>query len=201
MTAINTLDHSILYWIQESLRGPALTPVMTFITHLGDAGIFWILLTLALMAPRKTRRIGVACAISMVIGLVVTNVVIKNWAARIRPYDLYQDLELIIGKQKDFSFPSGHATNSFACAWVIFRLAPKKYGVPALVLAILIALSRLYVGVHYPTDILAGAAIGILSATAAIAIVRALSRRFRGFRRFVSREQPRESTERAAARR
>ena len=188
MTAINAFDHSILYFIQESLRSPALTPVVTFITHLGDAGILWIALTLLLILFRKTRRIGVACLISMVIGLVITNVVLKNWVARIRPYDFFNDLVLIIDKQKDFSFPSGHATNSFACAWVIFRMAKKRFGVPALVLAILIALSRLYVCVHYPTDVMAGVVIGILSAEIAMVCARQLRKRSKAFRRFVSKK-------------
>ena len=188
MAAINAFDHSILLWIQESLRSAAATPAVTFITHLGDKGIFWILLTLVLIAFRRTRRIGVACLISMVFGLVITNVVIKNWAARIRPYDFFNDLTVIIERQKDFSFPSGHTTNAFACAWVIFRMAKKRYGVPALVLAILIALSRRYVGVHYPTDVFAGVVIGILSAECARLIVRTLRRHVKWFRAFTRKK-------------
>ena len=161
----------ILLWIQDSVRGGFLTPVMKLITHLGDKGIFWILLTLALLILRKTRPLGVICAVSMVVGLIVTNLIIKNWVARIRPYEVIQGLECIVGKESDFSFPSGHTTNSLACAWVLFRKAPKKWGVPALVLAILIALSRLYVGVHDPTDVLGGAVIGICSACLALWLV------------------------------
>ena len=184
MAAINGIDHSILFWIQESLRADALTPAVKFITHLGDVGLFWIVLSILLVIFRRTRRIGVACVISMVIGLVITNVIIKNWAARIRPYDFFNDLTLLIQKQDDFSFPSGHATNSFACAWVIFRMAKKRYGVPTLILAILISLSRLYVGVHYPTDVLAGFVVGVISAGCGMLIVRLLRRHSRGFRRF-----------------
>ena len=188
MTAINTFDHSILYWIQESLRTEALSPAVKFITHLGDAGLFWILLALALTFFRKTRRVGVTCIISMIIGLVITNLVIKNWAARIRPYDFFNDLSIIIERQKDFSFPSGHTSNSFACAWVIFRMAKKRYGVPALLLAILISLSRLYVGVHYPTDVAAGVVIGIVSAECARLIVRAMRKRFKWFKRLTRKK-------------
>lgn len=191
MDAIFNIDASILLWIQDHVRSAAVTPVVNVITHLGDVGVFWIVLTILLMIFRKTRRIGIACAISMAIGLVITNVVIKNWVARIRPYELIEGLELIIERQKDFSFPSGHSTNSFACAWVIFRMAKKRYGVPTLVLAILISLSRLYVGVHYPTDVLAGAVIGILSAEAAVAIVRFLRKRSRRFRRLTRTKKPR----------
>lgn len=161
MNAIFQIDAAILLWIQEYLRVGFLTPVITFITHLGDSGIFWIALTLILLAFKRTRRIGLTCAVSMIIGLVVTNLILKNWVARIRPYEMIEGLHLLIERQKDFSFPSGHATNSFAAAWVIFCMAPRKYGVPALILACLIAFSRLYVGVHYPTDVLAGTLIGI----------------------------------------
>lgn len=161
MNAIFQIDAAILLWIQEYLRVGFLTPVITFITHLGDSGIFWIALTLILLAFKRTRRIGLTCAVSMIIGLVVTNLILKNWVARIRPYEMIEGLHLLIERQKDFSFPSGHATNSFAAAWVIFCMVPRKYGVPALILACLIAFSRLYVGVHYPTDVLAGTLIGI----------------------------------------
>ena len=184
MNAIFNFDASILLWIQNNLRGPVLNPVMTFITQLGDKGLFWIVLTLVLLCFRKTRKAGVTSAIAMVIGLIVVNIILKNWLARIRPYELIGELQLMIEKQKDFSFPSGHATNSFACAWVLFRDLKKRYGVPALVLAILISFSRLFVGVHYPTDIFAGVAIGICAAELARVIVRTLRRRFPAFRDF-----------------
>lgn len=183
--AIFNFDASILLWIQNNLRGPVLNPVMVFITHLGDKGLLWIVLTLAMLCYRKTRRAGVASMISMVISLVVVNIVLKNWVARIRPYELIEGLELMIEKQKDFSFPSGHTSNSFACGWVMFRELKKRYGIPALILAILISFSRLFVGVHYPTDVFAGIAIGILGAEGARAIVNALKSRFPAFRDFI----------------
>jgi undecaprenyl-diphosphatase len=164
MNAIFNFDAAILLWLQNSFRNPILNPIMVFITHLGDAGLLWTALTLLMLGFRKTRKVGVASMISMVIGLIVVNIVLKNWVARVRPYELIEGLNLMIGKQHDFSFPSGHATNSLACAWVLFRQTPRKYGVPALAVAILICLSRLYVGIHYPTDVLGGAAIGICAA-------------------------------------
>lgn len=178
MDAIFNFDSSILLWIQDNVRADFASPIVKVITHLGDKGIFWIIVALALLAFRKTRRLGVLCAVSMVIGLVITNVILKNWVARIRPYELIQNLELIVGKETDFSFPSGHTTNSLACAWVLFRRAPKKWGVAALVLAILISLSRLYVGVHYPTDVLAGAVIGIGSACLSLWLVPKAEKKF-----------------------
>ena len=170
-TAIFQWDSGILLWIQDNLRAGFLTPVVKVINHMGDKGIFWILLTLALLIVRKTRRVGVQCGVAMVIGLIVTNLIIKNWVARVRPYELIPGLECLVGIQKDFSFPSGHTTNSFACAWVLFWRAPRKWGVPALVMAVLISLSRLYVGVHYPTDVIGGLVIGICSACLALWLV------------------------------
>ena len=184
-------DSSILLWLQDNVRSDFLTPIMKVITHLGDKGILWILVTLALLWYYKTRKLGVRCMVSMVIGLVITNLILKNWVARIRPYELIQGLECIVKKADDYSFPSGHTTNSLACAWVIFRRAPKKWGVPALILAILISLSRLYVGIHYPTDVLGGAVIGIGSACLSLALVPKLEKRFRRqFRKFYRLGKP-----------
>ena len=194
--AVN-FDVPILVWIQEHIRSGLLTPVVNVITHLGDAGIFWIVLTLILLVYRKTRKLGFACAISMVIGLLITNVILKNWIARPRPYDDFQMIKLIIETQKDYSVPSGHSCNSFACAWVIFRMAKKRWGVPALILAILISLSRLYVGVHYPTDVIGGMAIGIFSAEAAMPIVRLMRRKIPAFRRLTRVPKKPETKKRA----
>ncbi|MBQ6348659.1 MAG: phosphatase PAP2 family protein [Clostridia bacterium] len=171
-------EGSILLWIQNNLRSGFLDPIMKAITMLGDKGLIWILITLALLIARRTRKLGVMCAASMVFGLIVTNLIIKNWAARIRPYEMVQGLNCIVPLAKDWSFPSGHTTNSLACAWVLFRKAPRKFGVPALILAVLIAFSRLYVGIHYPTDVLGGAVIGLGSACLAMLLVPRLEKRF-----------------------
>lgn len=141
-----------------------LTPIVTFITHLGDAGWFWILLTILLLMISKSRRTGIVMAVSLVINALVTNVVLKNLFARTRPYEVVEGLERIVEEQVDFSFPSGHTACSFAAAVVICKLCPKRYGIPAMVLAVLIALSRLYVGVHFPTDVIGGAVFGTVAA-------------------------------------
>lgn len=196
-TAIFNFDAAILLWLQNVVRNPVLNPIMIFITHLGDKGLFWIALTLILMIFRKTRRTGVTSAVAMVLGLLVVNIVLKNWVARVRPYELIEGLQLMIEKQHDFSFPSGHATNSLACAWVLFRRLDKKYGVPALILALLISFSRLYVAVHYPTDVFAGIIIGILSAEAAIRIVKALRKKSPAFKAFVASKPPKKKRKKA----
>ena len=185
---ITSIDSSILLWLQ-GIRVAVLTPILVFITHLQDHGMLAIAVTLILMCIPKTRRTGVICAISMVIGLIITNLILKNWVARVRPYEVVEGLELIIERQHDFSFPSGHATNSLACAWVIWREMDKRFGIPALILAFLICFSRPFVGVHYPTDVLAGIVIGIASAEWARVIVRALRRRFPAFKKFTAKRK------------
>lgn len=166
MDTILQLDQNILLFIQEYIRHDWMDWFWKGITHLGDFGIFWILLTIVLLIPKKTRKAGVASALALIIGTLITNVAIKNVVARIRPYEVIQELELMIEKQKDFSFPSGHTCSSFASAFAIYRckeVFPKKWRIAAMVLATLIALSRLYVGVHYPTDVLGGLIVGLFS--------------------------------------
>lgn len=155
-----TLEESILLWIQSNVRNEWLTPVFIFITKLGNGGFIWILGSILLLAPKKTRKIGVMAVAALICSVLIDNVMLKNAVARTRPYEVIEGLTSLVGVQKDFSFPSGHTGSSFAAAVVMFRGLPKKFGVPALILAFLIGFSRLYVGVHYPTDVLAGALIG-----------------------------------------
>ena len=140
MDVLLQLDGNILLWIQEHVRNAVLTPVMTFITHLGDAGWIWIALAIVFLLVKKMRRTGVLMTCSLLGSLIVNNLILKNLVARTRPYE------------------------AFAAAVVIFLTCPRKIGVPALILAFLIMFSRLYVGVHYPTDVLAGMITGTLIA-------------------------------------
>ena len=121
MDAILQLDQNILLFIQEYIRHDWMDWFWKGITHLGDFGIFWILLTIVLLIPKKTRKAGLASALALIIGTLITNVAIKNVVARIRPYEVIQELELMIEKQKDFSFPSGHTCASFASAFAIYK--------------------------------------------------------------------------------
>ena len=161
MNTLALFERDILLWIHGHLRFAAMTPVMRALSLLGDKGLFWIALTLVLLAFKRTRRVGAYCAASMILTFLIVNCAIKPIVARIRPYDLFPELQILAHLEHDFSFPSGHSANSFAVAWILFRMSPKKYGVPAVILAALIAFSRLYVGVHFPTDVLAGTAIAI----------------------------------------
>ena len=161
MYTLALFERDILLWIHGHLRFAALTPIMRVLSLLGDKGLFWIALTLVLLLFRKTRRVGIYCAVSMILTFLIVNCAIKSLVARTRPYDLFTEIQILAHAEHDFSFPSGHSANSFAVAWILFRMTKKQYGVPAVILAALIAFSRLYVGVHYPTDVLAGTAIAI----------------------------------------
>jgi undecaprenyl-diphosphatase len=138
----------------------------TAITYLGEAGVFWIALSLFLLLRKKTRKVGIAMSIALLLGLILGNGVMKNLFARPRPYQADPTLfpRLAWGQMTgDYSFPSGHTMASFEGATVIFSYH-KKWGLAALTLAFLISLSRLFLAVHYPTDLLAGAAFGALFA-------------------------------------
>lgn len=158
---IQEIDESILLFIQEYIRQDWMNGFWSTITHLGDGGIFWIILALILLIPKRTRRAGISALFAMGIGALITNVAIKNIVARIRPYDTITELILLIERQHDFSFPSGHTCASLAAACALYHTLPRKWGVACIVLAVLISLSRLYVGVHYPSDVLGGAVVGI----------------------------------------
>lgn len=151
----------ILLMIQEHVRNGILTPFFLFITTLGDAGFIWIVSALISLCFKKTRKTGIAVIIALCLSLLINNLILKNLIVRIRPYEVIEGLQILIPKQSDFSFPSGHTGSSFAAAIVFYRCMGKKYGIAAIILAVLIAFSRLYIGVHYPTDVLAGMITGI----------------------------------------
>ena len=159
-------DLPILDWIAANLWNPVLDVLMPLITLLGDAGIFWIAIAVVLLCTKKYRKVGLGMAIAMAIGLLVCNVTLKPLVMRPRPYDYQADvfqkiIPLLVEKQHDFSFPSGHTIASFE-ACTVMMLGSKKLGIPATLLAILIAFSRLYLYVHYPTDVIASVILGTL---------------------------------------
>ena len=158
------LDGQILLWIQE-LRTDWLTAFFTTVTHLGDGGILWILAGVVLLIPKKTRKAGIAVLAALVLSALVVNLLLKPIVARIRPYEVVEGLRLLVDPAHDHSFPSGHSSSSMAAATAMFKALPHRmrllrWGV--MVLGVLICISRLYIGIHYPTDILCGAALGVL---------------------------------------
>lgn len=160
-----SFDLPILDWIQANLQSPLMDKIMPIITVFGDGGIFWIACALILLCIPKTRKIGLGMAFALLMGLLICNVTLKPLVGRIRPYDLQEELgvviNLLIEAQHDYSFPSGHTIASFE-ACTVMMLGNKKLGIPATLLAILIAFSRLYLYVHYPTDVIASVILGTI---------------------------------------
>ena len=168
LQSVQNLDGEILLLIQRYLRTDMLTPFMKIVTFLGNGGWFWILCAVVLLAVPKTRKTGYAAVLSLIFGVIVTNLLLKNIVARPRPFAEIEALIPLIAKPTDFSFPSGHTTASFAVALVMLRMLPKKIGIPAVVLAALVAFSRLYLGVHYPTDVLTGFVVALVGSSLAV---------------------------------
>ncbi len=178
MELIEGIDSGILIWIQEQLRTPWLTAFFRVVTALGNAGLVWIALAAALAAVKKTRRAGVCAAVSLAAVFIVNNLALKNIFGRIRPYEVIPGLAALVDKPSDPSFPSGHTAAAFAAAAaLIFARAPLRVSVPAAALAVLMGFSRLYLGVHYPSDVLAGAAVGTVTALLVSAAAARLRRR------------------------
>ncbi|WP_314048789.1 phosphatase PAP2 family protein [Peptostreptococcus stomatis] len=154
-------DMAILDLIQSNIRTGFMDAIMPFITQLGDAGLIWIILSIGLIIPKKTRKIGFVMIIALILNGIICNIILKPMLARIRPFDVNTAIKLLINKPRDFSFPSGHTSASFTAASVLFFRKSKLF-VPSLILAFLISFSRLYLYVHYPSDVLAGLVLGVL---------------------------------------
>lgn len=161
--ALNLWEAQLLAWI-ELLRGPILDPIILFFTHLGDSGLLFIALTLLLLIFPKTRKIGLATALGLVFSLLFTNIILKNLFQRARPWEAVGFLHNLV-VEHDTSFPSGHTSAAFAFALAFVRCDIKQRWakVTVIVVAVLMALSRLYVGAHYPTDVLVGFVVGDLA--------------------------------------
>lgn len=183
MDAITQLDGQLLIGIQQALNADWLTPIMKVITAFGEYGIFWILVCLVLLSFKKTRRIGIICTLSLALTFILCNGVIKPLVDRERPFESFSAVQPFLPHPGDASFPSGHTANAMGPAWGMFmgsrdRYAPMgwqgtgvpantmhKWSIAAIVLALLIGLSRMYLGMHYPSDVLAALLVGMLAAT------------------------------------
>ena len=152
----------LLDQIQQYLANDFLNLLIPRVSSLGDAGLIWIVLSVLLLLFPKTRKAGLASGIALLFMLVTGNMILKPLVARLRPFAVNTAVELLIPPPTDFSFPSGHTYASFASASAIFRNS-RRIGIPSLILASLIAFSRLYLYVHYPTDVLFGILLGILA--------------------------------------
>ena len=180
------MEIQILHWF-ESLHNPITDPIMYFITTLGNGGIFWIILAaMLIILPKRYKKVGLSMAIALILSLIFCNGIMKHMWARPRAFwvegqnfvisNNFENLYGIFQTIHDYSFPSGHSSASFAAATAIF-MWQKKEGTAALVLAALIAVSRLYLTVHYPTDVLAGTVTVIIYGIAAYYITKLLMKK------------------------
>ena len=151
---MNQMELTILDFIQEHMRNAFLDVVMPFVSTLGNAGVIWIALTIVLLISKKHRKTGILMALALVFDVILCNGILKNAVARTRPFDVNTAISLLVKKPTALFF------------------AKEKYRYPALVLAVLIAFSRLYLYVHYPTDILGGILVGILCGVIAYLITK-----------------------------
>ncbi len=166
-----SVEFAILDFIREYLTSPLMDKIMTFITTLGNSGMIWIAVALLMLCSKKYRKTGIVLAIGLIGSLLFGNIILKPLIHRPRPFQLREGINLIIPAPHDYSFPSGHTLASVISATILL-IRERKIGYGALALAVLIAFSRLYLYVHFPTDILGGAVLGVAIALLSVKITK-----------------------------
>ena len=192
MDSITQLDGNLLIGIQHTLNADWLTPIMKIITLFGEDGIFWILVCLVLILFRRTRRLGIICSLSLLLTFITCNLILKPAVDRIRPWVTFQMVNALLPPPGDASFPSGHSANSMGLTWAMFLatmpvktasgrsyedakclgwkgegLSPRimhRISIALVMLSVLVGVSRLYLGMHYPSDVVCGLLLGMIAA-------------------------------------
>ena len=152
-------EFAILDWIQAHLRCGFLDAVLPTISRTANHGELWIILAVILLLIRGQRKYGASVACGLILDLVSCNIILKPLIGRIRPFAVNGLVELLIAAPTDASFPSGHTAASFAAVFAL-KTAGSPLWKPALAVALVIAFSRLYLYVHWPSDVLGGALLG-----------------------------------------
>ncbi|MBQ8514949.1 MAG: phosphatase PAP2 family protein [Ruminococcus sp.] len=160
------LDERLLLQVQDHIRRPKLNIWMQRISALGNGGFLWLACAAVLLCMRAHRPVGIAIVCAQVTGVLLTNCLLKYLVARKRPFDKLKQIRPLIKPPKDWSFPSGHTTSSVSASLLMLCGLPVYVGIPAVFVGWMIAFSRMYVGVHYPSDILGGVVMGVFSAWA-----------------------------------
>lgn len=162
MHFIQNIDINILYFIQNNIQNKFLNPIMIFLTSLGNLGFIWIAISILLIISKKYRKIGLLTLAVLIVNTLLGEGLLKYIIERSRPFATYESLHIMIPKPSSYSMPSGHTSASFAAAFMLAYYF-KNIRVYIYSLASLIAFSRLYLLVHYPSDVLTGALLGYLS--------------------------------------
>jgi len=157
---INSIDNYILYIIRKYFRNKYLDIIMPFTTRLGNLGFIWIVMAMVLIMDKPYRAVGNSVLLTLIVGAALGEGIVKHIVRRVRPCK-FKDYNLLISMPITYSFPSGHALSSFAVAEVL-SMSFSQYKFIFMGIAFLIAFSRLYLDVHYPTDVIAGIILGIL---------------------------------------
>ena len=163
---MSDIEFAILDFIQDNLRTDFSNFIMPLISALGDKGIIWIITGLILCISKKYRKSGIIILTALVFSALLCNLTLKPLVARMRPFTVNSEIKLLINAPTDFSFPSGHTASSFSVAFALL-FNKNRLWIPSMILAILIAFSRLYLYVHYPTDVLCGIIIGLITSISA----------------------------------
>lgn len=158
---VQTIDFQILDWIQQNIRNPVLDRVMPFLSVIGGFGLIWIVIGVLFLIDKRKRPYGIMILAGLLLGLLVGNGILKHLVARPRPCWLNPSVQLLVSIPKDYSFPSGHTMSAFIGATIICCYK-RSWGILALILAGVIAFSRLYLYVHFPSDVLAGLILGVV---------------------------------------
>jgi len=177
MPELNSFDFHIMSFIQENLHNAFTDFMFPYITYLGQAGAIWLIVSFALLFKKRYRLCGIMMLSALLFTFISGELIIKNIAMRPRPYMDYPNYTaLLVPKLSSFSFPSGHSASSFTAATVLFYFN-KKVGIAALLLAFLISFSRIFLFVHYPSDVLVGIILGINFAQITIFLQKRLAKR------------------------
>lgn len=171
------MDLKILLFLQEYTKNNVFDFIMPIISYLSNDGMIWIMAAIVLLFIKRYRSYGYALSLGLILCLMLGNGLLKPLIARVRPYDAYNGINLLVNKLTDFSFPSGHTYTAFCGATVLYSVN-KKVGYIAFSLASLTAFSRLYLFVHYPSDVLAGIFMGVTLALFSLYCIKIISHHF-----------------------
>ena len=156
------MELDFLYFLQ-SIHSQSLNAFFIGITRLGDFGSIWLLISMFFLFKKDTRKLGVCLLVTLAFNFILNDGLIKNIVCRSRPCDVDPSVSLLIPRPLGYSFPSGHTSTAFCVVACLFLNKKKKLGIVTLALACLIAFSRMYLFVHYPSDVLAGTVVGLFS--------------------------------------